>query len=153
MLPLVPVTVTVTLPVVVKVHDNVEVPEPPVTVDGPRVHAPLSETRETSPLKPFNGETVIVEVAGTPTVADTLVGLAAIEKSGGAVTVTLTVVAAPEAVAPTGLPVTMKVYGPTATEVATLISKSLVPVGVIGLTVKLPQVIPEGRPEQDRVTA
>ena len=62
---------------------------------------------------------------------------------------------APEAVAPTGLPVTTKLCGPTATEEATLIVKTLVApavVGVTGLTVKLPQVIPEGRPEQDRVT-
>src|SRR5438034_566082 len=117
------------------------------------MHALLSEASATLPVKPLTGEIVIMEVPAVPIVTLTVVGLAEIEKSGGAVTVTLTVVAAPEAVAPTGLPVTMKVYGPTATEVATLISKSLVPVGVIGLTVKLPQVIPEGRPEQDRVTA
>jgi len=73
------------------VHDNVEVPEPPVTVDGLRLQSPLSETRATSPAKPFNGDIVIVEVAGTPTVADTLVGLAAIEKSAAAVTVKSTV--------------------------------------------------------------
>ena len=70
-----------------KVHDSVEVPEPPVTVDGPRVHAPLSETRATSPVKPFNGETVIVDVPAEPTVTVTAVGLAEIVKSGRLVTV------------------------------------------------------------------
>ncbi len=57
-------------------------PEPPVTVDGVRVHDDgLSLVRETPLLNPFDGEMVMVEVAGTPTTADTLVGLAVIEKS------------------------------------------------------------------------
>jgi len=67
-------------------------------------------------------------------------------------TVILTVVVAPEAVAPTGLPVTWKLYELAATEDATLTVKPLDPVGVTGLTVKAPQVIPKGRPEQDNVT-
>ena len=70
-------------------------------------------------------------------------------------TVMLTVVVAPDAVAPAGLPATSNVYGPAATEDATLIVKSLVaPVedGVTGLMVKLPHVMPAGRLEHDSVT-
>jgi hypothetical protein len=59
------------------------------------------------------------------------------------VTVTLTVVGV--VVIPSGAPVTVKLYGPAATEAATLIVKTLDPVGVTGFTVKLPQVIPTGR--------
>src|SRR5213592_1990674 len=44
-LPLVPVTVRVTLPAAVKVQDRVEVPEPPVTAAGFRVQAALSDAR------------------------------------------------------------------------------------------------------------
>jgi hypothetical protein len=69
------------------------------------------------------------------------------------VTVTLTVVGV--VVTPSGAPVTVKLYGPAATEAATLIVKTLVApakVGVTGLTVKDPQVTPAGRPEQDKVT-
>ena len=69
------------------------------------------------------------------------------------VTVTLTVVGV--VVAPSGEPVTVKLYEPAATEAPTLIVKTLVApakVGVTGLTVKAPQVTPAGRPEQDKVT-
>jgi len=71
------------------------------------------------------------------------------------VTVALTVVGV--VVAPRGEPVTMKLYGPGATVEATLIAKTLVvpaAVGVTGLELKLPQVIPAGRDEltQDNVT-
>jgi hypothetical protein len=57
-------------------------------------------------------------------------------------------------VAPSGAPVTMKLYGPAATEAATLIVNTLDAVGVTGLTVKLPQVMPTGRllPTHDKVT-
>ena len=51
-------------------------------------------------------------------------------------------------VAPRGEPVTMKLYGPSATDEATLIVKTLVApaaVGVTGFTVKDPQVTPTGR--------
>jgi hypothetical protein len=49
----------------------------------------------------------------------------------------------------------MKLYGPAATETATLIVKTLDSVGVTGLTVKPPQVIPAGRLAltHDNVTA
>jgi hypothetical protein len=83
----VPVTVTVTLPVEANVHDKVELPEPPVTLADDRVQAELSLDRATVPVNPFNGATVIVEVAATPTTADTLDGLAETVKSGAAVTV------------------------------------------------------------------
>jgi|SRR6267143_2527192 len=73
----------------------------------------------------------------------------------GEVIVILTVVGA--VVALNGEPVTMKLYGPGVTEDVTLIVKTLVApavVGVTGLTVKDPQVIPAGRLllTQDNVT-
>jgi len=86
-LPLVPVTVTVTLPAAVKVQDRVDVPEPPVTVARDKVQAELSDTRATSSVNPFNGEIVIVDVPAEPTVTVTAVGLAEIVKSGRLVTV------------------------------------------------------------------
>jgi hypothetical protein len=48
----------------------------------------------------------------------------------------------------------MKLYGPATTEAATLIVNTLDAVGVTGLTVKLPQVMPTGRllPTHDKVT-
>ena len=58
-----------------------------VTVVGVNVQAELSETRDTSPAKPFTGEIVIVEVPGEFTATDTVAGLAAIVKSGRPVTV------------------------------------------------------------------
>jgi len=90
--PLVPVTVTVTVPVPVNVHDRVEVPEPPVTVAGVRVQTVLSEVRATLPAKPLRGLMVIVEVPAELTVTLTLLGLAAIAKSGALFTVYATVV-------------------------------------------------------------
>lgn len=80
-------TTTVTGPVEVNVQDRVEVPEPPVTVPGVRVQAELSAARATLPVKPFTGETVIVEVPGELTTTDTVVGLAEMVKSGTPVTV------------------------------------------------------------------
>ena len=68
----------------------------------------------------------------------------------------LTVVSAPLAVAPAGLPVIWNVYEPAATEDATLTGRLLVApedVGVTGFTEKVPQVTPVGRLEQDSVTA
>lgn len=91
--PLVPVIVTVTLPVAEKVHDSVEVPEPPVTELGFRVHAVLSLANPTVPVKLFKGEIVMVEVPAVPTTTETDEGLGVIEKSGAAVTVNVTVAA------------------------------------------------------------
>jgi len=85
------VTLTVTEPAAPNVHDSVEVPEPPVTDVGVRVHAALSLVRATVPVNPFSGAIVMVDVAATPTVADTLVGLAEMVKSGAGVTVYATV--------------------------------------------------------------
>ena len=85
--PLVPVTVTITVPAAVKVHDSAEVPEPPVTVAGVRVQAKLSETSATLLANPFTGETVIVDVPAEFTTTETAVGLAETEKSGRPVTV------------------------------------------------------------------
>jgi len=74
-------------PVEVKVHERVEVPEPPETVAGVRVHAALFAVRATLPVKPFTGEKVIVDTPGELTTTVTVVGLAETEKSGTPVTV------------------------------------------------------------------
>jgi len=83
------VTVTVTTPVAVKVHDSVEEPEPPVTMTGVNVQAELSAVSATSPTNPLTGETVIEEVPGKPTVVVTVAGVAMIMKSARPVTVAL----------------------------------------------------------------
>ena len=74
--PLEPVTVTVTVPAEAKVQDSVEVPEPPVTVAGVRVHAELSDTSATSAVNPLTGVTVMVEVPEFPVATVRDVGLA-----------------------------------------------------------------------------
>jgi hypothetical protein len=75
----------------VNVQDSVDVLEPPVTLAGVNVHAELSEVRATAPVNPFTGETVTVEVPAALTAMVTLVGLAAMAKSGRPVTVKATV--------------------------------------------------------------
>ena len=85
--PLVPVTITATAPAEAKVQDSMEVPEPPVTVAGVKVHAELSDTSATSPVNPFTGEIAIVEVPDELTATVTAAGLAAMVKSGTPVTV------------------------------------------------------------------
>ena len=82
-----PVTVTVAGPVAVKVHDRVEMPEPPATVAGDRVQALLSLVNATSAENPLMGAIVIVEVPGAPTVVVTVVGAALMVKSATEVTV------------------------------------------------------------------
>jgi len=77
----VPVTVTVTEPATAKVQDNVDVPEPPVTVVGVRVQAALSDASATLLVKPLTGLIVIVEVPAELTATETVVGLAARVKS------------------------------------------------------------------------
>jgi len=89
--PLVPVTVTTTVPTLENVQDRMEVPDP-VTVVGFNEQAVLSEERLTSPVKLLRAPIVIVEVPATPVSTDIDVGFAAIEKSGaGAVTVMVNV--------------------------------------------------------------
>ena len=61
-------------------------PDPPVTLAGLRVHVrPVAGemllVRLTVPVKPLAGATVIVDVALTPGVVSTVVGLADIVKS------------------------------------------------------------------------
>ncbi len=85
--PLVPVTVTVTDPVAVNVHDNVEVPEPLVTLVGVRMQAGLLDVRATVPVNPFTGEMVMIEVPAELTATVTAFGLADIPKSGTPATV------------------------------------------------------------------
>lgn len=77
--------VTVTLPAGTKVHDRVEDPDPPAIVVGVSVQAELSVVSATLLVKPFNGVTEIVEVPATPATTLTVVGLAAMLKSGAAV--------------------------------------------------------------------
>ena len=86
--PLVPVTVTVKVPLAEGVHERVEVPEP-VTLVGVRVQVmPVDglvvAVRLTTPAKPLTAVMVIVEVPVAPTLTVTLVGLAVIVKSGEA---------------------------------------------------------------------
>ena len=69
------------------VQDSVDVPDPPVTLVGVNVHAELSEVRATEPVNPFTGETVIVDVPAVLTATVTVVGLAAMLKSGRPVAV------------------------------------------------------------------
>ena len=76
-----PVTVTATVPAVANVQESVDVPEPPVTEAGVRVHAELSEVSATVPVNPLTGETVIVEVPAELTITVKVVGLAATVKS------------------------------------------------------------------------
>jgi len=78
--PLVPVTVTWTVPPAAKVQASVEVPDP-VTLVGLSVQAVLLLARLTIPANPFDAVTVIAEVATVPTFTVTLVGPAAIVKS------------------------------------------------------------------------
>ena len=85
--PLMPVTVNVTEPAELNVQERVEVPEPPVTVVGVRVQAELSDVSVTSPVNPFTGEMVMVEVPAEPIVAVTAVGFAEMVKSGRPLTV------------------------------------------------------------------
>jgi hypothetical protein len=72
------------LPARLPVHDSVDAPEPPEIVAGV-AHVRFVEfvvtVRVTVPVKLFNGETVIVEVLATPTLAVRLVGLAEMVKS------------------------------------------------------------------------
>jgi|SRR5579864_374698 len=66
-------------------HDKVDVPLPPVTVVGVRVHERLVEfeptARATVPANAFAGVTVTVEAPAEPAIAVTGVGLALTAKS------------------------------------------------------------------------
>jgi len=78
------------LPVVVKLHDRVELPDP-VTLVGETLHeAVVLVARLTTPVNPFRAVIVIVDVPAALTFTLTLVGLAVIVKSGVAVYVTVT---------------------------------------------------------------
>jgi hypothetical protein len=78
--PLVPVTDTCLLPIVVNVQESVALPEP-VTLVGATEQEVLLVARPTTPAKPFWPVTVILEVPAALTFTLTLVGLAAIVKS------------------------------------------------------------------------
>ena len=78
--PLEPVTVTWTIPVAVKVHAKLLVPDP-ATLLGVKVQLVLLLARLTVPANPCNAVTVIVELAAEPATTVTAVGLADIVKS------------------------------------------------------------------------
>jgi hypothetical protein len=75
--PLDPVTVTITAPADVNVHESVAVPEP-VTVAGLTEHAALLAERLTTPLNWLSADIVIVEVPAAFVFTGTVVGFAAI---------------------------------------------------------------------------
>jgi hypothetical protein len=79
-LALVPVTPTWNVPVEVKVHESVEVPEP-VTLVGETVQDVLLVAKLTIPAKPLTADTVMVDVPAAFTFTLMLVGLAATVKS------------------------------------------------------------------------
>ena len=129
--PLVPLTITVTDPAAPNMHDNVEVPEPPVTVADVRLHAALSATSATSPVNPFNGVIVMVEVPAEPTATETEVGFAATAKSASEVTVKSTVaVCVREPLAP----VTVTVTDPATVNVQERVEVPEPPATVAGVT-------------------
>src|SRR5947208_15328839 len=90
-LPLVPVIVTVTLPVDENVHDRVELPEPPETDAGVKLHAALSLVRATAPVNPCTVEMDMIHVPTDFTFTCPYVWFADIVKSGAGVTVYATV--------------------------------------------------------------
>jgi hypothetical protein len=81
----VPVTVTVKAPLVVAVHDRVEVPEPEIVVRVREQVIPLFGlivgARLTTPANPLTAVIVIVDGPAWLTFIGTLVGLAATVKS------------------------------------------------------------------------
>jgi len=83
--PLVPVTVTVKLPLVVAVQDRVELPEPVilvgVTVQVVPVVGDTVAVRLIAPPNPLTEVTVIVDIPAWSTLTATLVGLAERVKS------------------------------------------------------------------------
>jgi hypothetical protein len=64
----------------VNVHESVALPEP-VTVEGEMLHAVLFVVKLTTPAKPFEALTWIVEAAAVPAFVVRLVGLAVRLKS------------------------------------------------------------------------
>ena len=83
--PLDPVTVMVKVPAL-PLPDSVEVPEPPVIMVGFRVaekpvDGDMERLRETVPMKPWTGDTVMVDEHVAPALTVMLVGLAFIVKS------------------------------------------------------------------------
>lgn len=77
-------------------QNNADVPEPPEIVVrlNPHLRPLLGDTvafRLTVPVKPFNADTVTVEVPFVPEIMLTLVGLVAIAKSGAALNVNVAI--------------------------------------------------------------
>jgi len=137
--PLVPVTVTVNVPAAVEEQDSVEVWEAPrVMLVGFSVQVSPAEAEEVSvtvPVNPLSGATVMVEVPATPTVVETLVGLAVTEKS-----CTMNVIVAVAVLAPF-VPITVTVYVAAVGEEHDSVDVPDVPVILVGFRV---HVRPEG---------
>jgi hypothetical protein len=74
------VTVTAMVAAAVNMHDSVALPEP-VTVEGEMLHAVLFVVKPTTPAKPFEALTWIVEAPAVPAFVVRLVGLAVRLKS------------------------------------------------------------------------
>jgi len=139
----VPVTITSTVPALAKVQDSVDVPEPPVTVAGVREQAALSETNATSPVNPFNGVIVMVEVPAEPTATETEVGFAAKAKSASEVTVKSTVAVC---VREPLVPVTVTVTDPATVNVQERVEVPEPPVTVAGVTLQAALSLVRGTP-------
>jgi len=77
---LVPVTVTAMFDGAVNVHESVALPEP-VMVEGEMLHAVLFVVKLTTPAKPFEALTWIVEAPAVPAFVIRLFGLAVRLKS------------------------------------------------------------------------
>jgi len=152
----VPVIVTVYVPVaVVAPTESVSVELPPAVTETGLNAAVVPEGRPlalsaTDSAVPLVTAVEIVEVAVPPWTAETLEGVALIEKSfggGGAVTVRVTVV---ECAALGAVPVTVRVYVPAAAVPAPTVSVELPPVVTeVGLKVA---VAPAGAPVTVRLT-
>jgi hypothetical protein len=126
------------LPAVAELTVSVEVPEPPLMLDGLRVAVSPADgfaVRVTVPVNPLTGAIVIVTVVEAPALIMTLVGLAVIVKS---VNVKVAVV---ERVRIPSVLVIVTVYMPATEEVHVRVA---VPEPVIVAGVIAPQVRPAG---------
>jgi hypothetical protein len=153
--PPVPVTAIVVVPFLAFLAAAMVMTDDPVPGAGMGFGLKLTITRlpcpeadnEIAELKPFKAAVLMVEVPELPRATVSEVGKALMLKSGGAVTVTLTVV---ECVAVPSVPVTVSVYVPAAAEPAFTVRVELLPaVTDVGLSEAL---APLGAPETVRAT-
>src|SRR5438552_18693967 len=128
-----PVTVTTTVPALVKVQERVEVGESLVTHECASITTEFSDIRTTVTEKPVRGDRVIVDVPRELTTTVTAVGLAEIVKSGGTVTLKPTET---EWNREPLAPVTMTVTAPVAAKVQDSVEEPEPPVTVTGVNVQ-----------------